>query len=202
MKVSFAALVCLASALLFPGLARAEAQCCTSGSQPAAALQGGLKDGVAGNNGAKDISEEFRLMLKRDKEARAHSCEGQPGYKLANGNRQDGGTSPDKLSMRGANAGQDGALTAEIIEQARARARAEKEIQLAVAKPGTRVCRKFTVGIAEIDWIRGVVVEADSSHLCIKIDDPGLFAHTLNGSEIIRGSMVWDAVLVWTPCVE
>ena len=89
------------------------------------------------------------------------------------------------------------ALTPRMI----ACARAEKEAEVAIAKPGVKVCRKLTVGIAVEDWIRGVVVEAAGGRVGVRIDDPGRIQQTLNGKPLTRGEVVWDAVSDWTPCL-
>ncbi len=211
MKSFLAALASCAVVMSFHSTANGQTQCCAPDQKPAATHQGGWKDGIPDNHGAKDIAEEFRYMLKRDKDAMARPCGDRYERKLVNGSKQDNGSSIhelDGLSVGDMNAGQwsneqaGDMPTALAIEQARARARAEKEVQIAVAKPGTRVCRKLAVGISESDWIRGVVVEAGSGHVCVKIDDPGHFVHTLNGIAVVRGSFIWDAVLSWIPCVE
>jgi hypothetical protein len=74
-----------------------------------------------------------------------------------------------------------------------ARARAYAEHMAAVGKVGAKVCREMTVGIAQRDWIRGVVSE--------RIQDAGKFLHTLNGVEIVRDAVVWDAPTAWVPCL-
>ena len=81
------------------------------------------------------------------------------------------------------------------------RARAEKELELALGRTGTKVCRELTVGISERDRIQGVVVETAPGKIAVRIDDPGRFAHTLNGIELRRGTVVWDALSQWTPCL-
>lgn len=82
-----------------------------------------------------------------------------------------------------------------------ARARMEKEAEVVVSRPGTKVCRQLTVGISERDWVRGVVVGADADGVAVRIDDPGRFQHTLYGVELVRGTVVRDALRVWMPCL-
>lgn len=95
-----------------------------------------------------------------------------------------------------------GTPTSQMLERARVRARTEREAQAAIAMPGVKVCRQLTVGISERDWIRGLVVEASTGNVGVKIVDPGRFPHTLYGAEITRGALVWDSVTAWTPCSD
>jgi hypothetical protein len=81
------------------------------------------------------------------------------------------------------------------------RARMEKEVEVAVSVPGTKVCRQLTVGIGNRDWVKGVVVEAASGNISVRIDEPGRYQHSLNGLEIRRGTVVRDSVGSWTPCL-
>ena len=82
-----------------------------------------------------------------------------------------------------------------------ARAIADTATHAAVAKPGARVCREMQVGIAERDWVRGVVAEADGRRVTIRIDQPGRFEHTLNGVKVASGAVVSDDATAWTPCL-
>ena len=70
----------------------------------------------------------------------------------------------------------------------------------AVAKSGARVCRPMNVGIAERDWIRGVVTEVSGDAIGIRIQDPGRFPKTLNGTALARGAVVRDSPAAWTLC--
>lgn len=82
-----------------------------------------------------------------------------------------------------------------------ARARAYAEHMAAVGKPGAKVCREMMVGIAQRDWVRGVVAEVAGASVGVRIDDAGKFLHTLNGVEIVRGAVLWDAPTAWVPCL-
>lgn len=82
-----------------------------------------------------------------------------------------------------------------------ARSVAETATVAAVARPGARVCREMQVGIAERDWVRGVVVEAQGSRVTVRIDEPGRFGHTIGGDAVVRGSTVKDDATAWTPCL-
>ena len=77
---------------------------------------------------------------------------------------------------------------------------ADTAAQAAVAKRGARVCREMQVGIAERDWVRGVVVEAEGRRIAVRIDQPGRFDHTLGGVKATRGAIVRDDATAWTPC--
>ena len=81
------------------------------------------------------------------------------------------------------------------------RARMEKEVEVVVAVPGAKVCRQLTVGIGNREWVRGVVVEAGSGIIGVRIDEPGQYLHTLNGVELRRGTVVRDGFGAWTPCL-
>jgi hypothetical protein len=70
----------------------------------------------------------------------------------------------------------------------------------AVAKSGARVCRPMNVGIAERDWIRGVVTEVSGDAIGVRIQDPGRFPKTLNGTGLARGAVVRDSPAAWTLC--
>jgi len=82
-----------------------------------------------------------------------------------------------------------------------ARAVTETATQAAVAKPGAKVCRQMQVGIAERDWVRGVVMEVGGEKIGVRIDDPGRFPHSLNGTAVVRGVLVRDTASAWTPCL-
>jgi len=77
----------------------------------------------------------------------------------------------------------------------------ESATEAAVAKPGARVCRQMQVGIAERDWIRGVVSQIGDGKVTVKIDDAGRFPHELNGTTLKRGAIVSDTATAWTPCL-
>ena len=82
-----------------------------------------------------------------------------------------------------------------------ARALNESATEAAVAKPGARVCRQMQVGIAERDWIRGVVSQIGDGKVTVRIDDAGRFPHELNGTTLKRGATVSDTATAWTPCL-
>jgi len=66
-----------------------------------------------------------------------------------------------------------GAADQRVDEEAQQayRARMEKEVEVAVAVPGAKVCRQLTVGIGNREWVRGVVVEAGSGTISVRIED-------------------------------
>jgi hypothetical protein len=84
---------------------------------------------------------------------------------------------------------------------ASARVLSDTAVTVAVSKVGARVCRALKVGISERDWIRGVVIEAGSDTVRIRIDDPGRFPHTLDGTALSAGTVIQDRATNWTPCV-
>ena len=81
-----------------------------------------------------------------------------------------------------------------------ARSLNETATRAAVAKSGARVCRPMNVGIAERDWIRGVVTDVSGDAIGIRIQDPGRFPKTLNGTALARGAVVRDSPAAWTLC--
>lgn len=82
-----------------------------------------------------------------------------------------------------------------------ARALATTATVATVAKRGARVCREMRVGIAERDWVRGVVVEAEGRRVRIRIEDPGQYEHLVGGATAKRGAVVEDDAASWTPCL-
>lgn len=95
-----------------------------------------------------------------------------------------------------------GQMTQDQLEQERLRSRSEYVDAAAVAAPGTVVCRKLPVGLAEIDWLRGVVLGERSGQVSVKIVDPGKFLQVLNGETIVQGAVVHGPVTDWTPCIK
>ncbi len=83
-----------------------------------------------------------------------------------------------------------------------ARSIADTAARAAVAKPGARVCRELQVGIAERDWVSGVVVAAEGATVSVRVDDPGRYPHTLNGIEAKKGTLIRDNPAAWIPCLE
>jgi hypothetical protein len=70
----------------------------------------------------------------------------------------------------------------------------------AVAKSGAKVCRQMQVGIAQRDWVRGVVTEISGDSIGVRIEHPGQFPQSLNGTPLVRGALVRDSATAWTPC--
>jgi len=70
----------------------------------------------------------------------------------------------------------------------------------AVAKVGAKVCRQTEIGIAERDWLRGVVTEVTREGIAVRIEDPGRFPQSLNGTPVARGAVARDSAVAWTPC--
>jgi len=89
----------------------------------------------------------------------------------------------------------------EAFEPQFAREVNETATRAAVAKAGAKVCRTIRVGIAERDWVRGVVVEASDDRIRVQIEHAGRFPHVLDGTAVVRGALVWDVPADWTPCI-
>ena len=70
----------------------------------------------------------------------------------------------------------------------------------AVAKTGAKVCRQTSIGIAERDWLRGVVTEVTGDAIAVRIEDPGRFPQSVNGVPVARGAVLRDSAMTWTPC--
>jgi hypothetical protein len=58
----------------------------------------------------------------------------------------------------------------------------------------------MTVGIAERDWLRGVVAGVADERIGVRIDDAGNFPHVVGGTPARRGEVVWDLMQSWLPC--
>lgn len=76
-----------------------------------------------------------------------------------------------------------------------------REQRAAVMQPGARVCRRVPVGSAEHDWLRGTVVSVGSEQVTVRIDDPGRFAHQIDGVPVALGVTLLSAPVAWTPCL-
>jgi hypothetical protein len=118
-------------------------------------------------------------------------------------NRVRNGVRPYFFSVLALTAcGTSGVATAPAFDPQLARAVHESATHAAVARPGARVCRQMQVGISERDWVRGVVEEADAGNIRVRIDDPGRFAHTINGVSATRGALVHDRSTAWLLCLR
>lgn len=95
----------------------------------------------------------------------------------------------------------DDAITGMPTPMMIARARAKTETLIAVAKPGVKVCRALTVGIAVRDWIRGEVTAADAARIEVRIDDPGRQPHVIDARPLVKGMSFWSDAEEWKPCL-
>jgi len=84
--------------------------------------------------------------------------------------------------------------------QSFARTLTEAATWAAVAIPGVEVCKLMRIGIAERDWIRGVVVDIDKPYIRVRITDAGRFPHDLDGTAVSTGAILRVAPTDWTPC--
>ena len=84
--------------------------------------------------------------------------------------------------------------------QAFARALAESAAWAELSRPGVEVCKLLHIGIAEHDWVRGIVVEVHKPAVRVRITDPGRFIHELDGVALTAGAVVDVAPAGWTPC--
>ena len=80
------------------------------------------------------------------------------------------------------------------------RARVDVERRIAVAQPGTLVCRDIRVGIGTVDWVRGSVVRIEGDNLIVKILDAGRFGHSIGGVRVEQGVSLRDALTEWATC--
>lgn len=92
-------------------------------------------------------------------------------------------------------------ITGQATSKMIARARAFGEVAAAVGKPGARVCRNMTVGIATRDRVRGTVMAVEADKISVRIDDAGRFQHTISDRAIGKGDVIRDAVQYWIPCL-
>lgn len=82
-----------------------------------------------------------------------------------------------------------------------ARSKFEQEARAAVAKLGQKLCRRMPVGIANHEWIDGVVAAVNEGQVAVRIENPGTYGHVIAGVEIRRGEVIWDTPTSWTPCL-
>ena len=108
-------------------------------------------------------------------------------YEWPNGDRYEGQWKDDRIA---------GPPTKAMID----RARIEAERVVAIGKPGAKVCRQMTVGIATRDWVRGTVLTLDASGVSVRIDDAGKFEHMIGNKVIRKGDVISDAPRSWIPC--
>lgn len=78
---------------------------------------------------------------------------------------------------------------------------AQSSIRAAVAQPGVIVCRQLQVGIAERDWIRGEVIDVAGDAIAVRIEETGRFPHILRDVPVLPGTVLWNSVALWTPCI-
>ncbi len=55
------------------------------------------------------------------------------------------------------------------------------------------------IGIADSEWIRGVVVGVSEKDVGVRVTDPGQ-RQIVAGVELRSGDVVWDAPTEWVPC--
>ncbi len=82
-----------------------------------------------------------------------------------------------------------------------ARATSEQETRTAVKKIGQKVCRRMQMGIANHEWIDGVVAAVNEAQVGVRIENPGRYGHMIRGVGIRRGEVLWDDPTEWTPCL-
>ena len=102
-------------------------------------------------------------------------------------------------TLAGCGTGSDAAQR-EAERQVFARSLFESAATAAVAKPGIKVCRMLTVGIAEQDWMKGVVVDVNAGRVGVRIDEPGRFPHVIGGTAVAAGVVIRDKPSEWAPC--
>lgn len=112
---------------------------------------------------------------------------GQGTYEWPGGDRYTGAFENDRMT---------GAPTKGML----ARARAQAERAAAVGRVGARACREMRVGVATREIIRATVTAADAERITVRIDDPGILEHTIDGRSVRKGSIVVDVLKSWLPC--
>ena len=81
-----------------------------------------------------------------------------------------------------------------------ARSRAQAERAAAVGRVGAKVCREMEVGVGSRETLRGVVTGVDAERITVRIEDPGVLDHTIDGHVVRKGSVVVDLLKSWLPC--
>lgn len=76
----------------------------------------------------------------------------------------------------------------------------DRSVRAAVAKPGTRVCRRLDAGIAEYDLVRGVVVRTNGEEVAVRVEGAGRHVPVVGGVQVTQGAVIWDTAKLWTPC--
>ncbi len=66
--------------------------------------------------------------------------------------------------------------------------------------PGVMVCKRFTLGLASEDWVRGRVLTVDAEFAQLRIIDPGQHLHEWQGRLLARGSEIAANLADWIPC--
>ena len=92
-------------------------------------------------------------------------------------------------------------ITGPATPMMQARAKFAQEARAAVAKEGQKVCRLMPIGIANEEWIRGVVVAVQPERVAVRIDEAGKYPHVIGNAEIRKGEVAWDLPQEWTPCL-
>lgn len=87
------------------------------------------------------------------------------------------------------------------LERERSMERVRLEAGAGAVK-GAYVCKQYAMGIAETNWVKGTVIEARKDSIRVKIDDPGNFPMSVNGSNVTKGALIWDKDMGWVPCVK
>ena len=86
------------------------------------------------------------------------------------------------------------------FDPVKARLLAELENQVAVGKPGAKVCRLFQVGISEHNLVKGAVSAVQSGELTVIVEDPGRFPLNVEGKLLEKGSTLHGPSNQWAPC--
>lgn len=88
-----------------------------------------------------------------------------------------------------------------LFDRLVARARLEAEGLIAVGRMGAVVCHSIRLGISEQEWAKGVVRSVRSHAVEIQIQSAGFYTNVLNGVELKKDAILWDASWNWKPCI-
>lgn len=78
---------------------------------------------------------------------------------------------------------------------------ADIEARVAVARPGTRVCRDFRVGVSEQNWVKGTVTAIEGADIVVTVEEPGRILMDVQGVRLEKGTKLKDSPRAWTPCI-
>lgn len=83
----------------------------------------------------------------------------------------------------------------------KARVISDLETRVAVARIGVQVCRSYSVGVSEQNWVRGRVTALEGENVIVTVDDPGRFVMDVAGQRLRKGVLLKESPRSWVPCL-